>query len=143
MYTSLYDYLIKNGVSPRTAQDAVERIRHKVRLRVRLPLKAARLVKAARRALGPGYRGRGLNLFTPFTPDPAPVDQATVLPGDDVIDGDEGDEYVAIRPSPFDRLATRAFNPQPEPPGPPDPPWRGRLSVPEIQALAQSVAAGF
>jgi hypothetical protein len=139
MYTSLYDYLIKNGVSPRTARDAVERIRHRARLRVRLSRTAARLMKAARLAIGARPRCGGRS---PFTPDPPPPDQASVLPGDDVIDEVEG-EADGSRPSPFDRLRARAFNPQPEPPVPPEPPWQGRLSVPEIQALAQAVAAGF
>jgi hypothetical protein len=41
-------------------------------------------------------------------------------------------------PTTFDRLAARAFVPQPEPPD-----WRVALSRPEIQTLAQRVAAGL
>ena len=143
MYASLFNYLIQNGVNQPTAQRAVARLQHQARLGAPLSRQAARLLKAAWRAVRAASSSRGPKSFDRVRFQE--FDQAIVLPGEEVTDEDEGEEYVAARPSPF--LRARARNVQG---------WAGiiddnskgltrrsPLSIPEIQVLALTVAAGL
>jgi hypothetical protein len=137
MLTAFYEYLIHNNVGQLTAQNAVEQVRRRLGMQAPLSRNAARLVRDAQRhALSRLPAGNPFEVHRDFR------EQAIVLPGEDVTDEDEGEEYVATRPSPFLRTGpnARAII---DDNGAPTALWWRPLSTPEIQMLALTVAAGM